>query len=167
MLAHLGTTIGGLGEGLAHPLLGPDHVAAIVAVGLLAGREGSPRGLGLPAAFAVALVTGASIGLAGVGTGAAETALVASVVALTALVLRPGALGPVALFAVVGAGLLHGHAHAVEIGARTPSLSYVGGIVATSLLALAAAAAVVRRRPRLAGPLALGVTATALAVSLT
>jgi hydrogenase/urease accessory protein HupE len=41
-LAHTGSASGGFAGGLAHPVLGPDHVIAMVAVGLWGAFLGAP-----------------------------------------------------------------------------------------------------------------------------
>ena len=50
-LAHTGDVVGGFVGGLAHPVLGPDHVAAMVAVGLWGAFLGPPAIFLLPVVF--------------------------------------------------------------------------------------------------------------------
>ena len=45
-------------SGLAHPFLGPDHVLAMVAVGLFAGLSGGRARWAYPAAFLAGMATG-------------------------------------------------------------------------------------------------------------
>ena len=103
MLGHITT---GLDNGFMHPFLGPDHLLAMVAVGILAVTL--KRALLVPATFVVAMVVGGALGMTGVSLPLTETTIVLSVVALGgALVagqlVRPEvALGLVAIAGIAG-----------------------------------------------------------------
>ena len=56
------TFLQGLLSGLAHPVIGLDHLAAIVGVGILAALAG--RGVGPVLAFSAAMIAGVEIGRA-------------------------------------------------------------------------------------------------------
>ncbi|MFZ4518682.1 MAG: HupE/UreJ family protein [Microthrixaceae bacterium] len=130
--AHTGGDLAGLTAGVLHPFLGPDHLLAMVAVGILAAVIG--RGLSVPAAFVGAMVLGGALGLAGLPLPAGETAVAMSVVALGAAVAAGVALGAGwALGLVAVAGFVHGHAHGVEAPAAAHPLVYVGGFVAATV----------------------------------
>src|SRR5580704_13986602 len=65
-LAHSGGDIaGGFVGGFAHPLFGPDHVAAMVAVGLWGAVLGPPSLWLLPVAFPLVMALGGVLGIAG------------------------------------------------------------------------------------------------------
>lgn len=130
---------GGFLAGVAHPLLGWDHVAAMVAVGLWAAVLGRPATWLLPAAFPLAMLVGGGLGMAGVGLPAVEAGIAASALVLgiaVLLALRPplaAALAVVAAFAV-----FHGHAHGQEMpGAADPLAYALGFMLATGFLHLA------------------------------
>ncbi|MEI4473048.1 HupE/UreJ family protein [Frigidibacter sp. MR17.24] len=130
-LAHPGH--GGLVSGVMHPLMGADHLLAMVAVGLWAGVTGRPAAV---ATFLAAMAAGAGLGLAGVSLPLVEPAILASVVVfgLAVAMARAGsaaALGAVALFA-----LAHGQAHAAEATGAT-GLFLAGMLAATAALHLA------------------------------
>ncbi|MEI4484777.1 HupE/UreJ family protein [Frigidibacter sp. MR17.14] len=130
-LAHPGH--GGLASGLTHPLLGADHLLAMVAVGLWAGITGRRAAV---ATFLAAMAAGAGLGLAGVSLPLVEPAILASVVVfgLAVALARRGsaaALGAVAVFA-----LAHGQAHAAEATGAT-GLFLAGMLAATAALHLA------------------------------
>lgn len=102
-------------SGLTHPLLGVDHLLAMVAVGLWAALAGGRAMLVLPLAFLAAMLAG---GLAGAGAQelpVMEPMILASVIVLGAAVALALSLPlwvSAALVAVFGAA--HGFAHGVE-----------------------------------------------------
>ena len=73
-LAHTGSVTGGFMGGFAHPLLGPDHVAAMVAVGLWGSFLGAPAIYLLPVVFPLVMAVGGVLGIIGVPLPATETA---------------------------------------------------------------------------------------------
>jgi len=125
-------------SGLAHPLSGLDHVAAMVAVGLWAALNGG-RALWLwPASFVGVMLVGGALGMAGVGLPFVEPAILASVVAIglmvTLAVNVPVALGA----AVVGVfALFHGYAHGTEAMGLQGAGYMAGFAIATAVLHLA------------------------------
>jgi urease accessory protein len=142
--------------GLTHPL-GLDHLLAMVAVGLWSALV-LPAGRRLhgPAAFLVAMVTGAVAGRALGAPALVEPALALSVLAFAALIAAPRLL-PLqgGLVVVALGGLLHGLAHGAELPAAAGFTGYAFGFVATSALlhaaGLALGAQLVRLPQRLAG----------------
>lgn len=74
-LAHGGHAEGSLASGLMHPLLGLDHVAAIVAVGLWAATLGPRAAPVLLGAFPLAMVAGGIAGHTGLAFPVVETGL--------------------------------------------------------------------------------------------
>lgn len=134
-LAHPGHDLAGATAGFAHPFLGLDHLLAMVAVGLWAGRLGGAARWQLPLAFVTAMAVGAGLGLAGLRLPGLETGIAASVLALgllTALALRLRlALRPLL---VAGFALLHGLAHGAELPAGAGALAYVLAFLAATAL---------------------------------
>lgn len=138
-LAHEGgDVVGGFLSGLKHPVLGPDHVVAMVAVGLWGVQLGRPANWMLPVAFPLVMALGGAFGarglpLPGVEFGIALSAMVLGV--MVALAARPPlgvAAAMVALFAV-----FHGHAHGTELpGAASPLAYGAGFVTSTGLLHL-------------------------------
>jgi urease accessory protein len=132
---HIG---GGFASGFMHPLLGPDHVVAMVAVGLWGAFLGSPALWVLPVVFPLVMALGGVLGVLGVPLPGVEIGIALSAVALGAMValaVRPplwlaGLL--VAVFAV-----FHGHAHGAELPQEADPLVYsIGFVLATGLLHL-------------------------------
>lgn len=137
--AHVGhTETSGFAAGIGHPVLGPDHLLAMVAVALWAALV-SPRQFWVPpAGFLTGMVLG---GLAGLGGGALpgmEIAIAGSVLAFGLL-----AVFKVPLPALAGAalalvfGVAHGFAHGAEIPGQAGAVGYVAGfLIATAALHL-------------------------------
>jgi urease accessory protein len=135
------TTFGqGILSGLGHPIIGVDHLAALVAVGLIAARFS--RGLWMPVMWVAAMVAGAGLHLGRIDLPYGEGLVALSVIALGLIAaLRPALpTGVVASLFAVG-GFVHGFALAESIvGAETtPLLAYFAGlVVCQSLLSLGA-----------------------------
>jgi urease accessory protein len=137
-LAHTGSSTGGFIGGFAHPLFGPDHVVAMVAVGLWGAFLGPPAIWLLPIVFPLVMAFGGVIGILGVSLPGVETAIALSAVVLgtmVALAARPP-LWVAAL--IVGAfAIFHGHAHGAELPPGADVVAYsVGFVVATGMLHL-------------------------------
>jgi urease accessory protein len=124
----------GLVAGLAHPLLGADHLLAMLAIGLWAAQPGLSRARALPAAFLAGMAGGIGLGLLAPVPSGIEHAVAASVLALGLIVAisvrlpRGLALPLAALF-----GLLHGSVHGAEIGGSV-ALTAAGMLAASAML---------------------------------
>jgi urease accessory protein len=124
------TFMQGLLSGLGHPVIGLDHLAALIGVGLVSSRFA--RGLALPAFWLVAMAAGVGLHLASADLPHAELLVALSVViigiAATVRTTLPYA-AIAALFAVGGA--VHGYALGESIvGAEsTPLVAYLIGLV--------------------------------------
>ncbi|MFL4967356.1 MAG: HupE/UreJ family protein [Xanthobacteraceae bacterium] len=139
----------GLLSGLGHPIIGVDHLAAVIAVGLLAAAH--RLGPLLIVGYVLAQVAGAAAHVQGTSVPAAEILVGLSVVALGALLLLHRALPPAAILAAFGlAGLFHGYALAESIvGAEpTPLYAYFAGFAAIQAIVALVALAIVRNLPR-------------------
>jgi len=128
----------GLLSGIGHPVIGPDHLAFVLALGIAAAL--TQRGWVAVPAFALATVGGCTLHLAGLGVPFNELAVAGTVTALGAVLLG-GGTGRTRLALLGGlAGLFHGHAYAEAIvGAEpTPLAAYLLGFAAVQTgLALA------------------------------
>lgn len=152
--AHTGLPTDGARDGLTHPLLGLDHVLAMVAVGVLAaaGDRGRVAWL-IPGGFVAGMIAGGALGFAGFETSFGEAAIAISVVALGALiVVRARNTGLWCPILAAAFGAAHGHAHGMELPAGAAPLAYMAGfVVATAALHLAGTAIgiALRRAPTL------------------
>lgn len=137
--AHIeGGLAGGFGSGFAHPLFGPDHIAAMVAVGLWGAFLGAPAIWLLPIVFPLVMAFGGVLGvlgvpLPGVAIGIAVSAVVLGM--MVALAVKPR-LAVAAV--IVGAfAIFHGYAHGAELPDGDNPVAYaVGFVIATGLLHL-------------------------------
>jgi urease accessory protein len=136
--AHTGEGSGGFLAGLAHPVFGPDHVVAMIAVGLWGAFLGQPAIFLLPIVFPLVMAFGGVLGILGAPLPAVETGIASSAIVLgvmVALAARP----PLWIAAVlVGAfAIFHGYAHGRELpdGANAVAFS-AGFVIATGLLHL-------------------------------
>ena len=143
----------GLLSGLAHPVIGFDHLAALVAVGLIASRF--PRGLLLPIVFVAAVMGGVAMHLRAADLPYSETLVGVSVVLLgAAVLLRASIAVPLVVALFAAAGFLHGYALAESIVGAEPSplAAYLLGLLllhgAISVGVLLAARAMLDKLPR-------------------
>jgi len=139
VFAHEGAGIaGGFISGFLHPVLGWDHVVAMVAVGLWGAFLGSPAIWLLPVVFPLVMAFGGAIGVLGIPIPAVEAGIAASAIVLGAMVafaVRP----PIWVAAVIVAAfaIFHGHAHGTELpNAANPVAYSVGFVLSTGLLHL-------------------------------
>ena len=114
--AHPGHDVGhGLVAGAAHPLLGVDHLLALLGTGLLAWRMGGRAGMGIAMTFPGMMTLGAILGIAGLELAFTELMILASIGALTVLVIQPPRGWPVSTVAATACfALFHGHAHGLD-----------------------------------------------------
>lgn len=125
----------GLAQGFAHPLLGLDHLLAIVAVGAWAAQLGGRAGWAVPAAFIAMMAAGAGLAFAGIALPAVEFGIVGSLLVIGALIAAAVRLPMVSGGALVGFfALFHGHAHGSEIPEAAAAGLYVLGFVAATAL---------------------------------
>jgi len=165
------TFVQGLLSGLGHPVIGLDHLAAVVAVGCLAAAHGA--GMQLALGYVLAMMAGVALHLMGATLPGAELWVALSVIGLGAVLLTRRDLSAgaaLALFAAVG--LLHGYALGESIyGAeQTPLVAYLIGLAAIQggiALAALGVARLLLRRVAEAAPLRLigaGIAGIGLAV---
>jgi urease accessory protein len=123
----------GFAEGLAHPLLGADHVLAMVAVGLWAAHLGGRAVWRVPAAFLAAMMVGAGLAYPWAGV---EAGVGASVLALGLLLaFAPRWPESLAVLAVALFGVFHGSAHGLEMPQAASPVAYgLGFLSATAAL---------------------------------
>lgn len=129
------TVFHGLLSGLAHPVIGIDHLAFVVLVGLAAAFAG--RSLLAPMAFIGATLVGTGLLLAGVVLPLVEAVVVASVLLLGALlVFGRRVAGPLAMVGFAAAGVFHGWAYGEAVIGATPMpiFAYLLGFGITQFL---------------------------------
>lgn len=139
-VAHTGDAPGaGFVTGFLHPILGWDHVAAMVAVGLWGAFLGRPAIWVLPIAFPLVMALGGALGVEEIPLSGIETGIAASAVVIglaVALALRP----PIWVAGIIVAffAVFHGYAHGTEMPLAANPLAYAAGfVIGTGLLHLA------------------------------
>ncbi|MGH7445582.1 MAG: HupE/UreJ family protein [Longimicrobiales bacterium] len=137
-LAHAHTGTGGAAgflHGFAHPVLGVDHLLAMLAVGIFAAQRGGRSLWALPASFVAVMVAGFLLRTAGVTLPGVEPVIVASLLVLGLLVASAVRLPTLAAAAIVGVfALFHGTAHGAEMPAGNMALSFSAGFVTATFL---------------------------------
>ena len=156
----------GLLSGFGHPVIGLDHLAFLIAVGVAVGVGG--LSLVLPVLFVAASAIGVVFHVYGFGLPGAEL-IVASSVVIVGFLIASGRDVPLAAWAALFglAGLAHGYAYGESIfGAEpTPLGAYLLGLVVIQSLLTVGVALLWRRSglnvaavaPRLAGAVVIGV----------
>jgi urease accessory protein len=123
----------GVTEGILHPLLGADHLLAMVAVGLLAAQMGGQALWSMPLSFLSAMVGGGVYGMVGLRLPAVEYAIAFSIVLLGAALCANKHQRLAALLAAAAvSGLFHGHAHGMETPVLASPAGYAAGFVVTT-----------------------------------
>lgn len=138
-LAHTGigqVSGAGFAVGFVHPLLGLDHLLAMLGVGVWAAQSGGRAAWLVPASFLAAMIAGACLAVSEVSLPLVEFGVGGSVLVIGGLIAF-GARLPLAL--VIGlAGLFalfHGHAHGSELPSFAQPMAYGAGfLLATALL---------------------------------
>lgn len=129
---------GGFVSGFAHPILGWDHVAAMVAVGLWGAFLGSPAIWILPVVFPLVMAFGGALGVMGIPIPSIETGIAVSAIVLGAMVafaIRPPLWVAAILVGVFA--IFHGHAHGTELPSAANPLAYSAGfVISTGMLHL-------------------------------
>lgn len=128
------TALAGFLSGLGHPVIGLDHLAVVITVGLLA--VVCPRGHWIPGAFLITALLGTLIHLQGLDLPASEVLISASVLGLASILAMKNTLpvgGVIALAA--GAGVCHGYAYGEAIVGADMSalLAYLLGFTAIQM----------------------------------
>jgi len=133
-----GGMTGGALSGFTHPLFGPDHIVAMVAVGLWGAFLGAPAIWLLPVVFPLVMAFGGALGILGLPLPAADAGIALSAIVLGLMVALAARPPLVAAALVVGTfAIFHGHAHGAELPPGADAMAYSFGFVAaTGLLHL-------------------------------
>lgn len=136
-MAHDGTgLVGGFVSGFGHPLAGPDHMLAMVAVGLWGAILGRPLLFVLPTVFPAMMAIGGVLGILGVPMPPVEIGIALSVVVLGGVIAaaaKPATWIAVLLVAIFA--VFHGYAHGQELPSAADPVGYsLGFVISTGLL---------------------------------
>lgn len=135
--AHVeGGTLGGFQSGFKHPVVGMDHLLAMLAVGIWGAQMGGRNVWTLPATFPIIMAAGGVLGMTGIALPHIELGIAGSVFVLgLAIALAWKAPELIALVLIAVFAVFHGFAHGVELPHAVDPASYaIGFVVATGLI---------------------------------
>mgnify|MGYP005863362541 CR=1 FL=1 len=137
VLAHTGHETGsGFLAGLAHPLFGPDHLAAMLLVGLWASRSVAVR-MNLPLiGFSVFMVIGALLAASGINLAAIESMIALSLLVPGLLLITGVRINSIGSLVIAFFALFHGQAHMLEMATLASPLVYACGFMLTTITLL-------------------------------
>lgn len=139
--AHDGSNVpfGGFLSGLIHPVLGYDHLLAMLSVGILSAQIGGRAIWTVPTTFVGVMAVGGALGLIDIGLNGIEFGIAASLVMLGSIIAAERNI-PVRL-AMLGVGffaIFHGYAHGSEMPTTAePVLYALGFLTGTALIHIA------------------------------
>lgn len=157
-------------SGLGHPIVGIDHLAFLIAVGVVVGLAGI--NLILPSIFVGLSAVGVLLHVKGVTIPAVEALVAASVILVGALLAFGTRVVPIAWAALFAfAGLFHGYAYGESVfGAETtPVSAYLLGLVIVQTATVTGIALMMQKgatsaiAPRLTGAAVAGIGLAVLA----
>ena len=138
--AHFDPSLGGgFLAGFRHPLSGPDHLLAMVAVGVWGAFLGRPLIVLLPVIFPTVMAVGGAMGMAHVPMPPIEIGIALSVLLLGAAIALAWRAPVWAASLLVGIfAIFHGYAHGSELPSIADPIAFSAGFVlATGLLHVA------------------------------
>jgi urease accessory protein len=127
--------IEGFLTGLVHPLIGFDHFAFIVAIGLLAATQ--QRGLWVPIAFLFSAIMGTGLHVVGLTLPGTELLISGSILWFGSLLVIQKSSNPFVVMVLAAiAGVFHGYAYGESIvgAGMSPLLAYLMGFTIIQLL---------------------------------
>ena len=129
---------GGILAGFLHPLLGFNHLLAMVAVGIISAQIGGRAIWRVPAAFVGAMAVGSVLGIVGVALPFVEYAITGSVLLLGIAIIANKQLPEgLAIVLVAIFALFHGHAHGTSLPALSSTIGLMAAYVAGFLTSTA------------------------------
>ena len=127
--------LGGFLSGLVHPVLGYDHLLAMLSVGILSAQIGGRAIWTVPATFVGVMAFGGALGLIDMGITITELGIALSLVILGSVIASERRL-PIIL-AMVGVGffaIFHGYAHGAEMPQTAQPVAYAFGFLTGTAL---------------------------------
>jgi urease accessory protein len=141
--AHPGHGGSGFPAGIAHPLSGVDHLAAMLAVGLWAAQLGRRAVWLVPTAFIAMMIAGAGLAFTGLHIPFVEQGIAASVLIMGLLLVFAFRMPTWAGMTLVGLfAVFHGYAHGSEMQPTASALAFATGFVISTVILHAAGIAI-------------------------
>lgn len=130
VLAHETMQGGGLISGLSHPVLGFDHLLAMISVGILSAQMGGRSIWTVPTTFVGFMLVGGVVGIQGIPLFSVELGIAFSVLALGIALFAGKQCPPIFAMLFVGFfAIFHGHAHGTEMPQLAQPMLYALGFV--------------------------------------
>ena len=127
--AHEGSG-GGFMAGLTHPVLGFDHLLAMLSVGILSAQMGGQAIWRVPLTFVLVMLFGGVLGINSIPLFSVELGIALSVLALGIAIALERKLSSLLAMVFVGFfAIFHGHAHGTEMPSLSKPLFYACGFV--------------------------------------
>jgi urease accessory protein len=138
LFAHTGHDTLGFANGFTHPVFGPDHLLAMLSVGILSAQMGGRAIWTVPLAFVSFMLVGGLLGMFGLPFFSVEIGIAVSVLTLGMAIAIDKKLPVILTMAGVAFfALFHGHAHGSEMpGSAQPALYALGFILGTTAIHL-------------------------------
>lgn len=124
-------------QGLVHPVLGIDHLLAMISVGVVSAQLGGRSIWLIPATFVCSMVVGGIFGVYQIPLPLGELGVAVSVIVLGAsIVIANKNTSPLLInIFVIFFGIFHGHAHGMEMPqSASPAFYTLGFLLSTALL---------------------------------
>ena len=121
--------------GITHPVLGFDHLLAMVSVGMISAQIGGRAIWKVPSTFVVVMFIGGLIGLNIGGLGGYEIGIALSVLLLGSALAADKTLN--SIFAMIAVGIFaifHGYAHGEEIPTIARPVPYIAGFMTGTIM---------------------------------
>jgi urease accessory protein len=133
--AHSIEGAGGFMSGLGHPVLGFDHLLAMLSVGILSAQMGGKAIWMIPTTFVGVMLIGGILGMQDIPLFSVELGIAFSVFALGISLAAEKKLPALLAMAFVGFfALFHGHAHGAEMPSLAQPVNYALGFVTGTAL---------------------------------
>jgi len=132
--AHEVVSAGGFVTGLTHPVLGFDHLLAMISVGILSTQIGGKAIWSVPLTFVMVMIVGGVLGMQSIRVPLVEFGIALSVLALGVALAADRNLPVVVSMIFVGFfAVFHGHAHGTEMPLiASPFLYALGFVIGTA-----------------------------------
>ncbi len=134
LYAHTGGSIEhGLTGGLIHPLTGIDHLLVLLAVGMIAVKQGGKLMFALPVVFLALMAIGAFLDTVAVQLPFVESFIAVSLLVFGLLVSFKQQHSKILFLGASFFAIFHGYAHAAEIPAESSAVLYFSALMLMSL----------------------------------
>lgn len=139
LFAHDFSGGGGFMSGLTHPVLGMDHLLAMISVGIVSAQLGGRAIWSVPLTFVVVMLIGGVLGMQNIYIVSVELGIAFSVFALGVAIALERKVTSIFAMAFVGFfAIFHGHAHGTEMPyLAQPALYALGFVIGTAAIHVA------------------------------